>query len=84
MADKCCEKEIRISFCPACKSRDIRYVFGVGNLFGIIPQVKCLECGFKSMSFPVLITTEEKLKTSVKNMKEKINSKKKKIIRRKK
>jgi Zn ribbon nucleic-acid-binding protein len=69
------EKELRISFCPKCKSRDVRYVFELGNLFGIIPKMKCFECGFESVSFPVLVTTESKLKKAVSKMKKKVKRK---------
>ncbi|MCK4649814.1 hypothetical protein KAT36_01140 [Candidatus Pacearchaeota archaeon] len=61
MAGKC-EKEIKISFCPKCKSRDVKYVFELGNLFGVIPKMKCGNCGFDSVSFPVLTISEEELK----------------------
>jgi hypothetical protein len=76
-----CEKDVRISFCPKCKSRRVGYVFGLGNVFGIIPKMKCQACGFDAPSFPVLITTDKKLKKTVKEMKAKA---KKKTIRRKK
>jgi|APSaa5957512535_1039671.scaffolds.fasta_scaffold20194_2 hypothetical protein len=85
----CCEhseKEIRVSFCPECKSRDIKYVFGLGNLFGIMPKMKCGDCGFSSVSFPVLVTNEKLLKASVDGMKEREARKraKKKATARKK
>lgn len=94
MAGKC-EKEIKISFCPKCKSRDVKYVFELGNLFGVIPKMKCGKCGFDSVSFPVLTINEEELKRVVGKMKKKVARKKvvkkksvkmvkKKIVRRKK
>ena len=83
---KCCEdwgKEIRVSFCPKCKSRDVRYVFGLGNLFGIMPKMRCGECGFSNPSFPVLVTNEKLLRASVRKMKSKVQSKKSKVGSRK-
>jgi hypothetical protein len=73
------EKDIRVSFCPKCKSRSVGYVFGFGNLFGVVPKMRCRDCGFEMASFPVLVTNETKLKKAVEKMK-----KKKKTIRRKK
>ena len=62
LRDKCdCDKEIRVSFCPKCKSRDVRYVFGVWNLFGVIPKMRCGKCGIEMSSFPILVTSKKKL-----------------------
>jgi hypothetical protein len=58
------EKEIRVSFCSNCKSRDVRYVFGFGNLFGVIPRMKCMKCGNMAVSFPVLVTNKKLLAES--------------------
>lgn len=62
---ECCEascKEIRVSFCPECKSRSVGYVFRLGNLFGAIPKMSCRNCGFESSVFPVLVVDETELK----------------------
>jgi len=88
MAKKCdlcdgkictCEKEIRVSFCPKCKSRDVKYVFGVWNLFGAIPKMKCGKCGTEMPSFPLLVTNKKLLAASVngKAKKKKVGGKKK-------
>ena len=63
------EKEIRVSFCPQCKSRNVRYIFGFGNLFGVIPRMKCEDCGFGAATFPILVTNEKALRKSVAKMK---------------
>jgi len=55
------KKEIKVSFCPKCKSRDVRYVFELGNLFGVIPKMKCGQCGFEMQSFPILVVDKESL-----------------------
>ncbi len=83
----CCEgevgKDIRVSFCPKCKSRSVGYVFGLGNLFGIVPKMKCRDCGFDSPTFPVLIANEAELKKAVEGMKtRKKVSRKKKVVRK--
>ena len=84
----CCNKgkEISVSFCPSCKSRDVKYVFGLGNLFGVMPKMKCGDCGFECQSFPILTISEKDLKKAVKKVKKKVAKKKsvKKVARRKK
>jgi hypothetical protein len=70
--DNCkCDKEIRVSFCPKCKSRDVKYVFGLGNIFGVIPKMRCGGCGNEMASFPVLVTTKKLLADSSKDKKSK-------------
>ena len=71
-------KDIRISFCPKCESRKVGYVFGLGNLFGVIPKMKCRDCGFSAGVFPVLVSSERELKRAVEGMKVK-----KKVVKRK-
>jgi ribosomal protein L37AE/L43A len=56
------EKNIKVYFCPSCKSKEVRYIFGIRNLFGIVPQMRCKKCGFAGMTFPILVVAEEKLK----------------------
>ena len=53
------EKNVKVYFCPKCKSVDVRYVFGIGNLFGVIPQMKCLKCGFTAVGFPIVVTDKK-------------------------
>lgn len=69
------EKEIRVSFCPKCKSRDVKYVFGFGNLFGVMPKMRCWGCGFASATFPVLVTNEKKLNAALRKVKKKVTKK---------
>jgi len=64
------DKEIKISFCPRCKSHKVKYIFKVGNLFGVMPKMKCEKCGFEMSSFPILVTSKKKLEAS-KNRKKK-------------
>lgn len=88
MGYECCEggcrKDVRVSFCPSCKSRSVGYVFTFGNLFGVIPKMRCRDCGFDASTFPVLIADEAELKKAVEGMKSrKKKTVKKKVIRRK-
>ncbi|MCD4771136.1 hypothetical protein K8R30_01835 [archaeon] len=66
-----CKKDIQVSFCPKCKSRNVGYVFGFGNLFGVVPKMRCKDCGFEMASFPILSISEEKLHKAVDKMKKK-------------
>ena len=61
--------EIKVSFCPKCKSRDVKYVFGVWNLFGAIPKMKCGKCGLEAATFPLLVTNKKLLAASAKGKK---------------
>ena len=77
-----CEKQIKVSFCPECKSRDVKYVFGVKNIFGVIPKMKCGKCGLEMTSFPLLVTNK-KLLAAFDKGKAKKKSVKKKVVKRK-
>ncbi|MBU3923290.1 MAG: hypothetical protein KJ592_00060 [Nanoarchaeota archaeon] len=53
-----CDKKISVRFCPKCKSVKVKYVMGLANAFGLIPNQRCLDCGFEMQSFPILTTTK--------------------------
>ena len=55
------EKKIRVLFCPKCKSRDVKYVFEMRNLFGVLPKMRCGKCGCEMPSFPVIVTNKKEL-----------------------
>jgi predicted Zn-ribbon and HTH transcriptional regulator len=62
--DACCtkaDKHIKVYFCPKCKSKDVGFIFTWGNIFGIIPKMRCRKCGFESVAFPQLHISEKKL-----------------------
>jgi hypothetical protein len=71
-----CDKDIKVYFCPKCRSTNVRYVFGLGNVFGIIPKQRCLDCGFEMTSFPILVTSKRKLAGTKKKSKKKNGRKK--------
>lgn len=54
-------KNIKVSFCPKCKSYKVRYTFEVGNLFGVIPKMRCSDCGYTNMSFPILVVDKNEI-----------------------
>tara|TARA_Y100000310_G_scaffold141280_1_gene140699 strand:- start:5005 stop:5259 length:255 start_codon:yes stop_codon:yes gene_type:complete len=55
------EKEIRVYFCPDCGSKEIKYIFGMQNIFGMVPTQKCGGCGLESGVFPILVIDNKKL-----------------------
>jgi hypothetical protein len=64
---ECCEaeengKKIKVYFCPKCRSKNVGYIFGMKNVFGIIPKMKCKKCKFEAMTFPLLVVSQEKIK----------------------
>ncbi len=63
------EKQIRVSFCPKCKSRKISHVFKLANLFGVIPQMRCGDCGFIAPTFPILVLNKAELEKGIKKLK---------------
>jgi len=58
------KKVIKISFCPKCKSRDVKYVFEFKNIFGVLPKMRCRKCGMEMPSFPLLVTSKKLLAAS--------------------
>lgn len=79
----CCEEEkkekkLRIYFCPKCKSKDVGYVFGLKNIFGVIPKMRCKKCNFAMVgNFPILEVDVSKLNKNNKNGKAKKEKSKK-------
>ena len=67
------DKKIKVSFCPKCKSTQIRHIFELRTLFGVMPKMKCKSCGNEMIVFPILVTTKKALEKSIK-----LNSKKNK------
>ena len=57
-------KDIKVWFCPKCKSHDVKYIFGLGNLFGVIPKMRCDKCGLEMSSFPILVVDKKTLNKS--------------------
>ena len=74
-SDSCGEKEIKVYFCPKCNSTEVKYVFGLGNAFGIIPKQKCSSCGLEAPAFPILVTTKSALDKAVKKVKKNFSNK---------
>lgn len=60
------EKNIKVYFCPKCKGVDVGFVFGLKNIFGIIPKMQCKKCGFSSNVFPLGIVDKNRLGNKIK------------------
>tara|TARA_Y100000310_G_scaffold345496_1_gene465647 strand:- start:5236 stop:5508 length:273 start_codon:yes stop_codon:yes gene_type:complete len=56
------QKEVKVYFCPKCRSMDVGFVFGIRNLMGILPMMQCKKCGFRGGVFPLVVISKEKLK----------------------
>lgn len=70
------DKEVKVHICPKCRSYDVRYIFGFGNAFGIIPTMQCRKCNFKNRVFPLLTIKKSALEKANKEVEEKLNKKK--------
>lgn len=76
---KCNENKVEVFVCPRCQSVEVGYTFGLRNIFGIIPRMKCKTCGFSATAFPKWIIDSDKLPTEHQKIKnEKIKEKKNK------
>jgi len=74
--DCCCGKdetekdeEVKMYFCPKCRSTKVSQIQGWRNAFGLIQKWKCKDCGFENMGFPILVVSKNKLNKKVKKKK---------------
>ena len=63
------EENIKIFFCPSCKSMNVKFVFGFANAFGIIPKQKCFDCELEMHGFPILQVSRKDLEKKPKSSK---------------
>ena len=56
------EKPLKVYFCPKCKSTNVRFVFRLQNIFGLLPRIECRKCNYHSGMFPILVIPKSKLK----------------------
>lgn len=54
-------EKIEVFVCPKCQSTNVGYTFGVKNIFGIVPRMKCKDCKFESMTFPKWVIDKDKI-----------------------
>ena len=62
-------KPLKVRFCPECKSTDVKFVFHLQNLFGMLPRVECTDCKFHAHEFPLLVVDKKKLQCKGKKSK---------------
>jgi len=56
------KKQIKVYFCPKCKSMNVKHFFAFKNLFGVLPKWRCGDCGFECQVLPMMVVNENKLK----------------------
>jgi len=56
------KKALRVRFCPECKATDVKFVFRLQNLFGLVPRMTCMQCGNHAPDFPILVVPAKKNK----------------------
>jgi hypothetical protein len=54
-------KQVKVYFCPRCRSMNVGFIFGVRNLMGILPRMKCKNCSFEGGVFPLAVISQSKL-----------------------
>src|SRR3989338_5514697 len=54
-------KTIKIYFCPKCKSKNIKYIFTLATLFGLLPKQRCMSCGYEAAIFPIIEEDKEEI-----------------------
>ncbi|MFH1710771.1 MAG: hypothetical protein ABH840_00500 [Nanoarchaeota archaeon] len=54
-------EEIKMYFCPKCKSQNVGPIQGWRNAFGLIQKWRCKNCGFENMTFPILVVNKSRL-----------------------
>lgn len=63
--------KLRVRFCLDCKSFDVRYIHTLRNVFGVIPKMKCMNCGAEASVFPIIEITQKELDKKNKNIEKK-------------
>ncbi len=53
-------KTVRVKFCPECKATDVKFVFNVKSLFGLLPRIQCMKCGAHGPDFPIVVIPAKK------------------------
>ncbi len=59
------DEEVKMYFCPKCKSKKVKPIQGWRNAFGIIPEWRCDNCGFENMAFPIMVMNKIKRKRRI-------------------
>jgi len=53
--------EVKLYFCPKCRSGKVGPIQGWRNALGLIPRWRCDNCGFENMTFPIIVANDRKL-----------------------
>jgi len=65
------EKPLKVRFCPKCKNTEVKFIFELKNLFGLIPRIECSKCGYSSIDFPILIVNKKNINKKTKTKRSK-------------
>ena len=69
------EKQVKLYICPSCKSENVGFIFGLKNIFGMIPKMQCKSCSHSSSIFPQLVISKKKLEQLNKKARKKTKKK---------
>ena len=56
------KEKVKIRFCPRCGNTEVRFVFKIKNLFGVVPRIECPKCKYHGMTFPIIEVEKGKIK----------------------
>lgn len=54
------KKQVKLYICPKCRSTNVKYTFELKNLFGVIPNMRCMACKLAAPTFPILVVDANK------------------------
>lgn len=81
------KEKVEVYVCPNCRSNEVGYVFKLGNLFGVLPKMRCKKCGYEDSIFPMWVIDKKKLeeanKKNEKSASKSKNTKKSKKVKKK-
>src|SRR3989344_4119548 len=82
------KKQIKVYFCPKCRSMEVGFVFGVKNIFGLLPTMQCKKCGFTGRIFPLVVIIKckdyaEEEKMTPEEIKKQLEENKEELAKRK-
>lgn len=54
--------KIKLRFCPKCGNTEVKYVFKLRNIFGVVPRMECPKCGYHDFAFPIIEVEKGRIK----------------------
>ena len=56
------KEKVKIRFCPKCGNTEVKFIFKLKNLFGVLPRMECPKCGYHNAIFPIIEIEKGKIK----------------------